>query len=259
MAKINTQLIYMLKYIYIIVVTLFTCTTTNGQTINSARNITMGTHVVFDATIDSIVRIYSDSLSACMGRHLGQCAETMVSKRPESPLMRFIADALMWEGIKMAEGKGLNHPIITLSNAGGIRSDLRAGEITVRNIYEIAPFENKVVMLVLNARQLRDVAYHIASRGGEAIAGWSFRIEDGTAKRIKVHGESIDKEKLYTLITVDYLATGGDQFKCLTKIPVESEGQLFREVLTNYIEGITAQGKEIVPPTDERITLIRTQ
>ncbi|MCQ2202157.1 MAG: 5'-nucleotidase C-terminal domain-containing protein [Bacteroidales bacterium] len=249
----------MLKYIYIIVLTLLTCTTTNGQTINSARNIAMGTHVAFDATIDSIVRVYSDSLTACMGRHLGQCTETMISRRPESPLMRFVADALMFEGIKMAKDKGLNHPIVTLSNAGGIRADLREGEITVRNIYEIAPFENKVVMMVLTPRQLRDVAYHIASRGGEAIAGWSFRLEDGTAKRIKVHEELIDKDKMYTLITVDYLATGGDQFKCLTNIPVVASGRLFREVLTNYIESISAQGKDIVPPMDERITLIRSQ
>lgn len=249
----------MLKYIYIIIATLLSCTATNGQTINSARNVAMGTHVALNATIDSIVRIYSDSLTACMGRHLGHCTETMVSKRPESSLMRFVADALMFEGTKMAAKNGLNHPIVTLLNAGGIRSNLLEGEITVRNIYEIAPFENTIVMMVLTPRQLRDVAYHIASRGGEAIAGWSFKIEDGTAKRIKVHDENIDKDKLYTLITVDYLATGGDQFKCLTTIPVVASGRLFRDVLTDYIASISTQGRNIVPPTDERITLIRTQ
>lgn len=249
----------MIRLFIILLITSIICPAIYSQSIYSARNISMSAQTPLDEHIDSIVRIYSDSLSARMDRVIGHCAVTMQSRRPESTLMRFVADALMAEGLKYAEKEGLDYPAVSLINAGGIRANMSEGDITVGDIYQISPFENTVVLMVLTARQLRDVTYHIASRGGEAISGLSFNMEERQAKRIKVHGENIDNDQKYLLITLDYVATGGDQFKVLTTIPHINTGILFREALISYIEEQTLQGRDIMAPEDVRIRVVNVQ
>ncbi|MDO4462252.1 MAG: 5'-nucleotidase [Bacteroidia bacterium] len=248
----------MLRYISIIVAALLIGVGVAAQTNYSGLNISMNSQVQPDARIDSIVRVYADSLTAIMDRPIGYCTETMVSRRPESTLMRFVADVMMAEGKEYAKEHGIEvHDAISVINAGGIRSVLREGEVTVRSIFEISPFENVIVIMELTGKQMRDVVNHIASRGGEAVAGLTMHIDEGLAKKVKISGESIDNEKMYTLITLDYVATGGDQFKCLTQIPAKNTGILFREAIIHYIEQLTAKGEQVVPPMDVRITKTR--
>ncbi len=248
----------MLRRIGIIIIVIYSSIAASAQVNYSALNISMNAQVQPEFRIDSIVRLYADSLTNIMDRVIGYCTETMSSKRPESTLMRFVADVMMSEGLRYAEENKMEvHEAVSLLNAGGIRASMKEGKVMVRNIFEISPFENSIVILELTARQLRDVLYHVAARGGEAVAGVTMILDDRQAKKIKVHGENIDNDKKYTLITLDYVASGGDQFKCLTQIPAHNTGMLFRDAFIRYVEQLTAEGKQIVPPTDVRITKIR--
>lgn len=156
-----------------------------------------------------------------------------------------------------------------LINGGGIRGNhsYAAGTTLTRgDIHREIPFNNRVVNLEVNGRQLR-----------ESIENGLGRIEDGkgrfphvsgmriwydpTAKpgqravRIHVGGEELQPDKTYSLATLDYLASGGDNYtslvgsKRLTKI---GGGRLFWEYVR---DGLVARG-EIAPRPDGRLTVV---
>ncbi len=87
------------------------------------------------------------------------------------------------------------------------------------------PFDNKLVVMQLTGRDLMASIDVMKGRGGDGISGG-------------VDISSIDPDKTYTVVTIDYLAQGGDYMKPLTrgKIMTRSEKRL-DETMIDYIEG----------------------
>ena len=46
---------------------------------------------------------------------------------------------------------------ISLMNIGGVRADLKSGDITYEDIYTIQPFSNDLTKLTLNGAQLKQI------------------------------------------------------------------------------------------------------
>lgn len=105
---------------------------------------------------------------------------------------------------------------IGLYNGGGLRSDIAAGPVRVLDIYQCFPFGNKVVtfqftgdevMRIVNANMAAE-AYE--KRGFLAMSGLSYnwRLVNGApeATNVKVAGQPLDPEKMYTLTTNTYVA-----------------------------------------------------
>jgi 2',3'-cyclic-nucleotide 2'-phosphodiesterase (5'-nucleotidase family) len=68
----------------------------------------------------------------------------------ESGLGSWMADCYKdWAGTEVA-----------LQNGGGMRADIVAGPVTVRDIFNVMPFDNTMVKLKVEGRQLRTVLDH---------------------------------------------------------------------------------------------------
>ena len=208
-----------------------------------------------DNQVVGVYMPYKKILDKDMLKVIAVTEEEMVKEKPESNLTNFLADLLLEQGTKEAKSAGFKlTPDISYFNYGGIRTFLPEGEITVGKIYELIPFENKMVYLHLSGKQIQIFLNDIAEKGGDILGGVRFVIADQKAKNIIINGEPLNMESNYWLVTNDYVASGGDNLEILTKRNefIESEKKI-RDVIIAHLMAMHKKGKAISEKTDERI------
>lgn len=89
----------------------------------------------------------------------------MTRHRPESELSNLLCDILVWGGKQFDE-----QPVFSVYNMGGIRSNLAKGKVTVGDVNDMAPFENKICFLTLTGDKVLELFQQIAHRGGEGLS-----------------------------------------------------------------------------------------
>jgi 5'-nucleotidase/UDP-sugar diphosphatase len=105
---------------------------------------------------------------------------------------------------------------VAFLNSGGIRKNLEAGPVKKMDIYEILPFDNKIVTFNLTGRQLLQIAEHNIGlerdsyQGSLQIAGLSYSWQEGSDGpkliEVKVNGAPLDTNKVYSVCSIDYVA-----------------------------------------------------
>lgn len=221
----------------------------------SQKQIVLNSQIEEDSSILQIIEPYKDSLNKVMNQVIGYSDEILSSFKPESPLTNFVSDLLLEYGKLFLESKEvINYPIISIVNSKGLRTPISAGEVTVRNIYELMPFENYLVTLKLNGEQIQELFNHIVSEGGDGLSGATFIIRDKKAENIFINQKPLKIDEYYWVIAPDYLAQGGDHYTILTEASeiIESNYKL-RELIIKKINALTEENKNIVAPKNQRI------
>src|SRR5690606_9997204 len=134
------------------------------QTSTENRNmIVADTIIPIDSQIVHMYLPYKQKLEKNISRVISITQEEMVKDKPESNLTNFLGDLLLEEGARTEGLNGENiNPDISYFNYGGIRTFLPKGKITVGKIFELMPFENEMVFLKLNGRQVQEFLNDIA-------------------------------------------------------------------------------------------------
>lgn len=145
-----------------------------------------------------------------------------------------------------------------IMNAGGIRSSIDAGDISMRQVLEVFPFGNTLVEVKFTSTELWNVFESIVSQSNvvdPSIAVTSFAqvsssirftyspsnpVGSRLVSLTVADGEAVnrDENKTYIVATVDFLASGGDGFwppfdasEYTTLDPVDV-------VFVNYLNGL---------------------
>ncbi|HNQ62239.1 MAG TPA: 5'-nucleotidase [Bacteroidia bacterium] len=212
--------------------------------IETTEYILSDTSIAEDSLITEKIRPYSEKMSADMGIVLAQSSQAMSKGLPESLLGNFVAD-LCFERVRREYKPQDGHSVdFAFFNNGGLRKSLPAGNITKGDIYELMPFENELVILTLDAEVLKKLLNFIASKGGEPVSALRFVIKDKTAVDINIGGIALDPNKIYKVVTSDYLANGGDNYSFLSSaINRESTSIKIRDAIIQdlYIAGKTEE------------------
>ena len=108
---------------------------------------------------------YKAKVDSLMSPVVGHAAHYMEASRPESDLSNLLADILMWGSRAFGE-----KPDFAVYNMGGIRAALSEGAVTIGNVLDVAPFENKICFLTLDGDKVEELFEQIAASGGEAIS-----------------------------------------------------------------------------------------
>lgn len=122
----------------------------------------------------------------------------------ESALPNLVADALR------AASPGAD---VALMNNGGVRVDLRAGELTYGALYSALPFDNRLVRVRMRAAALATALAQSATGDGGAIAlsgmRAALRCENGRAavSLTREDGRPVRDDETLSVATNDYLAT----------------------------------------------------
>lgn len=185
---------------------------------------------------------------------IGQAEQVLDVGHPESLLGNFAADA-----IRNAASKYLNQPIdIGITNVGGLRVQLPKGDITLRNVLELMPFENELVILWIRGDTLAKVLDEIAAVGGECVSGINMGIKERKVVDVTIGGKSLDSNKLYSIATSDFLAGGNDKIYHLAKYEKrENTGLKLRDVFNDTIKEASKRNQKINSQIEGRIYEIR--
>lgn len=199
-----------------------------------------------DAAAAAFLAPYKSKVDSIMGPVVGTTSHDMTRHRPESELSNLLCDILVWGGKAFNE-----QPVFAVYNMGGIRSNLPKGKITVGDVNDMAPFENKICFLTLTGEKVTELFQQIAHRGGEGLSQ-AVRLvitKNGKLVSASIHGEPIDSAKTYRIATLDYLAEGNDQlvaFKSGTDVlsPKRKENNV-RYIIMDYFREMQKQGKSV--------------
>jgi len=203
-----------------------------------------------------------------------------------------LADALLATGQTLADDFGAAMPDVAIQNGGGIRNDavIGAGELTLADTFEIAPFGNFVVTLEVPRSRFKEVLENAVSGIPDAegrfaqIAGFTMTVDpnnpgrdldhEGDCSLVGDEGSRVvdvtlsDGTKLVedgdvipgdpvVLATANFLARGGDCYP-LEDIDFTSIGVVYQAALADYIADTL--GGEVTaadyPAADTRITIL---
>jgi len=200
------------------------------------------------ALIDS----YKTRLDAEMNVPVGIATQTLQKGYPQSLLSNFTADAMQ----QIAEQLWGNIDF-SVMNMGGLRSTVNQGLVTVGCLYEIYPFENRLVLVELPGKAVKELFDFFAFQGGQGLSGTvNVVVKKRSVESLKIGGKPLNENKTYRIATIDYIAGGNDgmvAFKQATRV-VDSE-KLMREWMIEYVKTLTANNLEINATIDNRITV----
>ena len=128
-----------------------------------------------------------------------------------------------------------------LLNHGGIRSIISKGNITFRTAYKVMPFENSVVVCELKGRDIYElINYLTLSRKAHPISGINIVLDKNyNLLDVKINGKKIDKNKIYSVATSDYLLNGGDKMTFFSKSKKNTTlDYKIRNVLIDYFKEV---------------------
>lgn len=148
-----------------------------------------------------------------------------------------------------------------ITNAGGLRANLRPGQLKVADIFEMMPFENELVVVELTGAEVIQVVKEgLVRRGGEPCSGVKARIE-GTPEQATLvvtweDGSPIDPAAIVKVATSDYLYGGGDSIPTLKKGRKPfTTGITLRQMLLDQCAGLAKAQKDLLPPAPGRYTV----
>jgi 5'-nucleotidase/UDP-sugar diphosphatase len=168
-------------------------------------------------------------------------------RREEAPFGNFVAD--LAREITLAD--------VALLNAGGFRSSIPAGAVTLKSIYQAFPFRNELVLGELTGARLLAALTRSAEMdpldnpgGFLQVSGVRYMIADGRLASATLGDVPIDPARRYRVVTSDFLAAGGDGYDMLEEMtePVMTG----RPISDMVIEGFRTESPVSVA-TDGRI------
>lgn len=202
-----------------------------------------------DSAALSLYKPYKLSIDSQMNAVIGVAALDLERKRPEGLLNNLVADIMYQEGKRNKLSFDFVH-----TNFFGLRNPISAGPIRAFKIYELMPFENYFVTVTLKGADVQELFNYIAGLNGDPISGARFKIKEGIATDIYINGAAFDPSKEYTVLTIDYMANGGDKAEVYTRgIKRLDTSYRLRDAILNYIKQQQAQGKTITAKLDNRI------
>ena len=210
------------------------------------------TNSLADKNYSAYLQPFKQKVDTQMNEVIGQAAETMKGHAPESLLSNFSADVYLQTATNF-QGENVD---IAIVNLGGLRTIVPAGDITVRKVFELMPFENELVLLWLKGDKLNELLQYFAGMGGEGVSGLRMEIKDGKAVNITINDKPLDPTKVYSIVTNDYLAGGNDKMVQLAQAEKRvNTGIKVRTMLLNYIKNETKKGNKIQSKLDGRIKI----
>ena len=193
----------------------------------------------------------------------------------ETNLGNFSADAILWAANE-AVGGGVDAAI---TNGGGIRESIQAGDISMKDMKTVFPFGNTVTTVEITGAQLIEVleastfSTPVSVGAFPQVSAIEFTIDTSVPyengeqfpettyyapanpgariKDVKVAGEPVELDKTYIIATNDFLAEGGDTYYLFKDLEQYDTYVALEDALVNYtqevLDGVITEEKYGLP------------
>ena len=174
-------------------------------------------------------------LETQLGTPIGYAPEALTVDRPECTMLNWACDALL----AIAQQQYHSSVDLAVVNIGSMRCEWAAGEITFRNVFELMPFDNELVVLTLTGEEIHRLCEIFATNNGEGVAGLRLKARNGKVLQVEINGKSLEKDKTYTVATSDYLSQGNDGMLPLKNyIKYWNSEEKIRDLYIEYIKQV---------------------
>lgn len=185
------------------------------------------------------------------------------NRTEETNLGNLITDAMLWYATKDGGLEVEDDYVVAVTNGGGIRATIEAGDITMNDINTVLPFGNTVAIVyvdgasLLEALEASTYSTPTAVGGFPQVSGIEFTInteeefdqgdlypgstyyQPNSISRVtinSINGKDFNPEATYAVVTNDFCAAGGDTYYAFKVAPnVMDTGVPMDEAVMAYI------------------------
>ena len=177
----------------------------------------------------------------------------MEAHYPESALSNWFIDVLMEQTEKLA-GKKVD---MGITNFGGIRIDMPEGPVILDDMLSMFPFKNHLVYVEHKGSQIRKILEKMAAGRIEVLGGARITVEDGKLVSAEIGGKPIDDNKIYGLVTISFLLSGGDGLSLAENAVsvTEYKDVMIIDAVLEHVRAETAAGRPISGQEDGRVVI----
>lgn len=218
--------------------------------IKAEKNIYITDQLQSDKTMESVILPYKQELEGKMNAKISHTNVELTKSGDNSNLGNLLAD-YTFEGADEWAKKNNIPPIdAAVINIGGIRTIIPKGDIFTKQIYEVMPFENEIVIIKMKGQDVEALFdYYLQTQKNNPVSHLVIETENGTLSQKLINGKSLDNDKIYYIATSDYLALGGDNMFFFGKGETISTGIKMRDLFLEKFK----QNPEITVPDDVRL------
>ena len=215
-----------------------------------------------DPEVEAMAQAIIDEVDAAYGAVFAQSEVLLNGDRApgnrteETNLGDLITDAIVWYaakegGIEQAEP----NQIVGITNGGGIRATIQAGDVSMKDINSVLPFGNTVSVIYVTGAELLEALEASTFCTPDSVGGypqtsgieWTLDttkafdqgdvyVLDGkessyfapaSIQRVTittVNGEPFDENAIYAVVTNDFCAAGGDTYNVFARAYNEGSG-----------------------------------
>lgn len=131
-----------------------------------------------------------------------------------------------------------------ITNGGGIRASIPAGDITYGDVIKVLPFSNVITVSEItgeNVYKALEHGYRLLPEQNGAFAQTDLQVvynrfasAGNRIRLVLLNGKAIDRNATYRVATNDFMAAGGDGYGFFGR--VISRGSLLSDVFINYLK-----------------------
>ena len=211
----------------------------------------------YDAKVDPKLAKYLSKKRAQMEKQMlvvvAHTDTELVSFSPESPLSNFLTDLLLNESSKYIKDTTFDNLDLSMLNFGGIRTSMPAGDVTVGDLFRISPFDNYLTFIVLKGSELKKALGRFNDKFNAPYSGVTIVYKNNKPVQILVQGNPIKENKFYKLVTLNFIADGGDHLlEGIQYEKIEYTTMTFRDFLIEELKAMNARGEKVVGKLDGR-------
>lgn len=190
-----------------------------------------GDSIPENAALDSLINPYKRIYKQKMFDTLAYNSKDLTREGREGTLGNWVADALVWHADSI-----LNLNIdFSLVNSGGLRiRKLEKGPVLRKNIYELMPFDNTLVVVEVDSATMDSIS-SFAAHGWPISRRYHIQL-NAENDRLTWSIQKKSSGKNFRVILSSFLASGGDKMNFLIPQKQEQTNVLLRDALILYAQ-----------------------
>ena len=242
-------------FLGIALVSLISCKTASLQVsgVQTKQNISINNELKNDEEFAKFIAPYTEKLNKEMNQKISFTSVDLTKEGDNSNLGNLLAD-FTYEGAEVWAKINLQKDVdAALINIGGIRTTIGKGDIFLKSVFEVMPFENEVIIVKFKGSDLQGLFdYYAKNETNNPVSKLYIETNNKVLSKALINGKTVNPNQDYYIATSDYLALGGDNMKFFSKGELISTGIKLRDLFIEYFK----KNQQINPKEEVRLNFI---